>query len=71
MFISEFLEAVMYDYEVEDSVITESNDIFRKIVSEHANKTGDIIYKNVIELYRELAKRNPIARFNFERIYKS
>jgi len=68
MFISEFLEAVMYDYDVEDSVINESNDTFSEIVSAHANKPGDIIYKNVIELYGELAERNPIARFNFERI---
>ncbi len=50
MFISEFLEVVMYDYDVEDSVINESNHRFSEIVSAYANKTGNIIYKNVIKL---------------------
>jgi hypothetical protein len=71
MFISELPEARMYDYDVEEEIIYESNDTFSEIVSAHANKPGDIIYKNVIELYGELAEKNPIARFNFERIYKS
>jgi hypothetical protein len=71
MFISELPEAWMYDYDVEDSVIIESNDRFSEIVSAHVNKPGDIIYNNVIELYGELAERNPIAKFNFERICKS
>lgn len=66
MFISEKMEALMYDYDVEEDIINESNDKFSEIVSEHANNSSDIIYHNVIKFYGELAAINPIARFNVE-----
>ena len=69
MFISEIMEAWMYDYDVAEEIIFESNDKFSEIVSEHANKSGDVIYHNVIKFYGELAAINPIARFNVERIF--
>jgi hypothetical protein len=68
MFISEIMEAWMYDYDVEEGIINESNDKFSEIVSEHANNSSDVIYHNVIRFYGELAEINPIARFNVERI---
>jgi hemerythrin superfamily protein len=68
MFISELPEARIYNYDVEEEIINESNDKFSEIVSEHANNSSDIIYQNVIKFYGELAAINPIARFNVERI---
>ena len=69
MFISEIMEAWMYDYDEAEEIIFESNDKFSEIVSEHANNSSDVIYQNVIKFYGELAAINPIARFNVDRIY--
>jgi len=69
MFISELPEAIMYNFDVEEKIINESNNKFSEFLSEHANKSGAIIYQNIIKLYGELAIINPIAKFNFERIF--
>ena len=69
MFISEIEEAWYYNfYDLDVSLIHESNERFASIVSGNINETLDVLFKNVIHEYGLLAKRNPIARFNLERL---
>lgn len=70
MFVSELSEAYLYNLVLDNEVIDESNNRFSEIVSESVNHSGTNIYENVIKSYGELAKRNPIAKFNLERISK-
>ena len=69
MFISEVLEAYMYDYEVSQKTIDKSNKVFSKIVSNYINQSSSIIYENVKKDYGALAKTNPIAKYNHERLF--
>ena len=69
MFISEVLEAYMYDYEVSQKTIDKSNNVFSKIVSNYINQSSSIIYENVKKEYGSLAKTNPIAKYNHERLF--
>lgn len=69
MFISELDEAWYYDFwDLDERLIDESNDVFSSIVSKYINETLDVLFRNVIHEYGLLAKRNPIARFNLERL---
>lgn len=70
MFISEIEEAIMFDFlELKKDTIKESNNGFAKIVSKHINQPQDALFKNVIHEYQLLAKTNPIAQFNLNRLY--
>ncbi|WP_372947811.1 hypothetical protein [Mariniphaga sp.] len=72
MFISEIDEAIYYDfYDIEPSEIDESNYWFAEIVSRYINHPLNVLYDNLIQDYRELARTNPIAQFNLERLYIS
>lgn len=68
MFISEIIEAVLYDYDVSEDIIEESNHHFSKIVSNYIDRTSEQIHKQVSEEYGLIAIHNPIARFNLERL---
>jgi hypothetical protein len=69
MFISEVSEAELYNYDVEDKVVEESNNAFSEVVSKWINQPSDIIYKNVKKNYGKLITENVIAKFNHERLY--
>jgi hypothetical protein len=70
MFISEFGEAFNLGYYVADkNLITESNDSFASIASQNIHQPLEVLYENVLQEYGLLAKTNPIAKFNMERLY--
>lgn len=69
MFISEIEEAWYYNFhDLERNTIEESNFRFVDIVSNYINESLDVLYKNVIQEYGLLAKKNVIAKFNCERL---
>jgi hypothetical protein len=70
MFISEVSEAFSWGYYVSNrNLIDESNERFASIVSKHIHQPLDELYENVIQEYAIMAKANPIAQFNMERLY--
>lgn len=70
MFISERSEVLVLGYGfLSDAIIEESNDTFSAIVAKHLGKPIDVLFRNVQKEYGELAKKNPIARYNWERLY--
>lgn len=72
MFISEFTEAFSWGFYISDrNLIQESNDNFASIVSRNIHQPLNVLYQNVLQEYCELAKTNPIAKFNLERLFLS
>lgn len=72
MFISEFAEAFSWGFYISDrNLIKESNDNFASIVSRNIHQPLNVLYQNVLQEYGELAKTNPIAKFNLERLFLS
>jgi hypothetical protein len=70
MFISEVREAHSYCFEdIEWDTINQSNDIFSWIISKYLNEPIEIMYRKILHEYGLLARTNPIARFNLERLY--
>ena len=69
-FISEVSEAVYYCFDNMDwDLIDQSNERFALIVSRYINESVDVLYQNLCYEYEILARTNPIARFNLERLY--
>ena len=69
MFISEVREAYSYGFEdVEWDIIEKSNELFSYIVSKHIDEPMGVLYEKLIYKYGLLARSNPVARFNLERI---
>lgn len=72
MFISEPSEALFMGYEyVSDDIIDESNYSFSSTVAKYLNEPLDVLHRNVVKDYGELARTNPIAIYNWERLYLS
>lgn len=72
MFISESSEACYYDfYDVDQETIDKSNNAFATIVARYISEPIDVLYNMVLKDYGEVAKTNPIASFNFKRLYLS
>lgn len=72
MFISEIEEAHYFNYgDVDWDIIEESNNCFASIMSRYIDHPLDVLYENVLHEYGKLAEMNPIAKFNFERLYFS
>ena len=70
MFISEVQEAEYYGFDNMDwDLIDQSNERFALIVSRYINESVDVLYQNLCYEYEILARTNPIARFNLERLY--
>ena len=71
MFISEPREARMYNIYVDDNLINESNKAFSIILGHHlkTNTTLSQTYPMLKEAYAEVAKNNPVAKFNWDRLY--
>jgi hypothetical protein len=70
MFISEVREANSYCFDdIDENLIDQSNERFAFIVSKYLNDPMEILYQNLLYEYELIARTNPIARFNLERIY--
>jgi hypothetical protein len=70
MFVSEGEEAICYGFQnLGGDLIDESNNGFASIVSKYINEPMDVLYRNLVYEYGLLAKTNPLARFNLERLY--
>jgi hypothetical protein len=70
MFISEDTEANYYGFDNMDwGLIDQSNDRFASIVSKYLNEPIEILYQILLCEYELIARTNPIARFNLERLY--
>jgi hypothetical protein len=72
MFISEVTEAHFCGLpSIKQNVVDESNYGFSKILSEVINKDQETIYEYVLNHYGAMAKHNPIASYNHNRLYLS
>ena len=71
MFISEVMEAAMYQFDVSQDSIHFSNNTFSKLVSKYITESSDHIYSKVTNEYGGLANYNPIINYNNERLYHS
>lgn len=70
MFISEVIEAYCCDIpDPDEDVVDASNVAFCEILSKYIHGTKESIYENVRREYAVIAESNPIARFNYERLY--
>ena len=70
MFISQDTEASYYGFDNMDCrLIDQSNDTFSLIVSKYLNEPMEILYQRLLYEYDIIARTNPIARFNLERLY--
>ena len=52
-------------------VVDESNYGFCEIFAKFANKNTKILYENVINEYGLIADKNPVALYNYNRLYMS
>ena len=69
MFISQLDESILYGYEdIDTGLIDQSNECFAAIMSSYIKKPVDLLFNGLIVEYSKLAKTNPIARFNLERL---
>ena len=69
MFISETGEADLYGFEdIGKYEIDQSNQKFSSILSRHINEPLNVLYNSIMTEYEAVARDNPIARFNFQRL---
>ena len=72
MFISEISEAEFYNFRnIKQRDIDESNELFSSLLSDTIHMPVETTYKIVKEVYGNLGRVNPIAKFNSERLYLS
>jgi len=70
MFISEVGEATYCDLpNTPQSVVDESNNQFATIVGKVIDKPLFEAYKDIRQQYKVLAEGNPVAQYNYERLY--
>lgn len=70
MFISELDEASQCGLaNVRQEMIVESNERFAYIIGQNINEPLDIVYRRLVEGYCELALTNPVASYNYQRLY--
>jgi len=70
MFLSEMIELLCYGFDDLDSDwIDQSNERFATVVSEYINEPLEILYMKLMIEYGYLARTNPIAEFNLNRLY--
>ena len=70
MFISEVGETIYNGFEdIGWDLINQSNEGFARIISKYLNEPMEILYQKLLYEYELIARTNPIARFNLERIY--
>ena len=68
MFISEEIEAIIYEFDVSEEIIDQSNHSFSSIVAKCVNEPSPVIHHHVSNEYGELALNNPIAKYNHDRL---
>ena len=73
MFVSEVAEASCYSMKVDQYQVDESNNTFALILG-YLLSVGDFksnrpVYEHLLVEYNKLAQVNPVAQFNFERLY--
>jgi len=69
MFINEEAEAVYYGFDdIDWDMINQSNERFAWIISKYLNEPIEVLYQKLLHEYGLLARNNPIARFNLERL---
>jgi hypothetical protein len=70
MFISEVGEATYCGLpDTPQSVVDESNNQFATIVGKVINESLHEAYKGIRQQYKVLAEGNPVAQYNYERLY--
>ena len=70
MFISETAEGEYYGFEnIDGDLIDQSNMRFVSVLTKYINEPLKVLYQKLLSEYGVLAKTNPIARFNLERLY--
>lgn len=69
MFISEVGEAKYCGVQVNQEMVDESNNAFAEIVGKYIHLPVAELYEKVMEEYGELAKTNPVAKYNHDRLY--
>jgi hypothetical protein len=70
MFISEIGEADYYGFDnIGVDFIDQSNERFVSIISKYINEPVKILHQKLLHEYELLARTNPIARFNIQRLY--
>jgi hypothetical protein len=70
MFINEVREARSYCFEnIDENLIGQSNERFSWIVSKYLNQPIEVLFQKILYEYGLLARTNPIAKFNLERLY--
>ena len=70
MLISEVGEAFYYGFDdVDWNMIDQSNDRFASNVSKYLNESMESLYQKLLIEYGFMARTNPIARFNLDRLY--
>lgn len=69
MFISQPDEATLFGYEdIDTGLIDQSNNGFASIMAQCINEPLNLLYDRLLFEYSKLARTNPIAKFNFERL---
>lgn len=70
MFVSEVGEAMFCGVKnPNQQMVNESNDTFASILGDCIDLPKEDIYEKVIREYGELAKHNPVADYNLQRLY--
>ena len=69
MFLSQMSECLWFKVECTEEDINESNYAFAEFVSRHLKDPPILFYKNVLVEYGQLAKTNPVARYNHSRLF--
>jgi len=70
MFISEVAEANYCGvYDTTQDMVDESNDLFAEVLGNHINEDKYTIYKQVRSGYGDIIKHNPVANYNWKRLY--
>lgn len=69
MFISSVDESILFGYEdIDSDLIDQSNERFAAIMAEWISEPLNLLYDRLLLEYCRLARTNPIAKFNLERL---
>ena len=70
MFISEMSETDQFlTVDVSQDMIDDSNDCFATVIGENINEPLYTVFERLVKGYGELVKTNPVARYNYQRLY--
>ena len=70
MFLSEMIELLYYGFDDLDlNMIDQSNLRFASVISKYLNEPMEMLYEKLLLEYGIMARTNPIARFNLDRLY--